>query len=95
MHQKQPPANMAVAAAVGFAGIALLSLDRGSLRDGSGGWALLACLTATLCFGVGANITKKYLGGVGPMATLSAHVDTKEVGAGHGGPFAQTDLSRW
>lgn len=64
----RPDRSRVLGLGIGFAGIVLLSLDRGSLRDGSGGWAVLACLAATLCFGVGANITKKYLGGVGPMA---------------------------
>lgn len=54
--------------AIGFAGVALLAWDKASFQpDASGnatGWALLACLFATLCYGIAASFTKRFLTGV-------------------------------
>ncbi len=55
---------------VGFAGVAALSWGKASFKSGaaSAGWAVLACLVATLLYGVAANFIKKYLQGVPPLA---------------------------
>ena len=39
--------------------------------DALSGWAVLACLAATLCYGFSASFTKKYLTGVPPMASAT------------------------
>jgi drug/metabolite transporter (DMT)-like permease len=57
--------------AVGFVGVALLGLDKASFQSGGGGWAVLACLGATLCYGIAASFTKRYLTGVHPLATAT------------------------
>ena len=53
---------------VGFAGVVMLAWDKASFRpDASGyssGWAVLACLLATFCYGVAASFTKRFLQGV-------------------------------
>lgn len=60
---------------IGFAGVALLAWDQASFKpDASGvapGWAVLACLFATLCYAVAANATKRYLGGLPALVTAT------------------------
>ena len=53
---------------IGFAGVALLAADKASFKPGGTGWAVLACLVATLCYGYAASYTKRHLGGVHPLA---------------------------
>ena len=61
--------------AIGFAGVAMLAWGKASFKpDASGvasGWAIVACLTATLCYGLAASATKKYLGGLPPLVTAT------------------------
>jgi drug/metabolite transporter (DMT)-like permease len=56
--------------AIGFAGVLGLAWEKASFKPGAGstGWAVLACLLATLLYGFAANFTKKRLTGVPPMA---------------------------
>ena len=59
---------------IGFAGVAFLAWDKAGFKPGedhSGFWAVLACATATLCYGVAANATKRYLAGVSPLAVAT------------------------
>lgn len=58
--------------ALGFVGITLLSWHKVSVGGEQAGWAVLACLGATLCYGIAASCTRKYLGGVPPLAITSA-----------------------
>ncbi|RZL05364.1 MAG: EamA family transporter, partial [Rubrivivax sp.] len=57
----RPDSSRVVGLAVGFAGVVLLAWDKASFKpDASGvatGWAVLACLLATLCYGVAASYT--------------------------------------
>ncbi|MCW5643248.1 MAG: DMT family transporter [Rhodoferax sp.] len=53
---------------IGFAGVALLAVDKASFKPGGTGWAVLACLVATLCYGYAASYTKRHLGGAHPLA---------------------------
>ena len=56
---------------IGFMGVAMLAWNKASFKpDASGastGWAVLACLLATFCYGVSASFTKRYLGGIPSM----------------------------
>ena len=64
----------AVGLALGFAGVSWLAWDKAGLRaDASGGaaGAVLACITATACYGFVANFTKRRLAGVAPMAVAA------------------------
>lgn len=60
---------------IGFAGVALLAWDKASFKpDASGvapGWAVLACLLACLCYGLGASYAKRYLTGLPPLVTAA------------------------
>ncbi|CAM3835062.1 DMT family transporter [Roseateles saccharophilus] len=59
---------------IGFAGVAFLAWDKASLKPGadhSGLLAVLACATATLCYGLAANATKRFLTGVPPLAVAT------------------------
>lgn len=55
---------------IGFAGVLGLAWEKASFKPGaeSTGWAVLACLLATLLYGFSASFTKKRLAGVPPMA---------------------------
>ena len=57
--------------AIGFAGVLWLAWDKASFKPGGSGWAVVACLTATLLYGVSANYTKKRLAGVAPLAVAT------------------------
>ncbi len=57
--------------AIGFAGVLWLAWDKASFKPGGTGWAVLACLLATLLYGFSASFTKKHLAGVPPL-TLAA-----------------------
>jgi drug/metabolite transporter (DMT)-like permease len=58
---------------IGFAGVAALAWDKATFKAGatSPGLAVLACLGATLCYGISASFTKKYLTGVPPLASAT------------------------
>jgi drug/metabolite transporter (DMT)-like permease len=56
---------------VGFVGVAALSWEKASFKGDASGWAVLACLGATLCYGVAGSFTKRYLMGVPPLATAT------------------------
>lgn len=71
----RPNASRALGLVVGFAGVALLASGKASFKpDASGvasGWAVVACLVATLCYGISASFTKRYLGGLPPLVTAT------------------------
>jgi drug/metabolite transporter (DMT)-like permease len=58
---------------IGFAGVAALSWDQAMFKAGaaSPSLAVLACLLATLCYGISASATKKYLTGIPPLASAT------------------------
>ena len=60
---------------IGFAGVALLAWDKASFKpDASGlstGWAVLACLLATICYGIAASFTKRYMAGVPSLVSAT------------------------
>ena len=61
--------------AVGFVGVTMLTWDKASFKpDATGlasGWAVLACLVATGCYGVAASYTKRYLSGLPTLVTAT------------------------
>ena len=74
MWLKDKPASWRIVGLlIGFAGVAALSWSKASFKPGadSAGWAVLATLAATLCYGVAASFTKKYLQGVPPLASAT------------------------
>lgn len=58
---------------VGFVGVALLAWDKASFKAGAAlpGFAVLACLAATLLYGIAASFAKKHLTGVPPLASAT------------------------
>ncbi|MGZ5180614.1 MAG: DMT family transporter [Ramlibacter sp.] len=71
----RPTASRGLGLAIGFAGVAMLAWDKASFHASAGGiasgWAVLACLGATLCYGIAASATKKYLTGLPALVTAS------------------------
>ena len=59
--------------AIGFAGVLWLAWDKASFKPGAEavGFAVLACLGAALLYGLGASMSKRWLGGVAPMAVAT------------------------
>lgn len=70
LHER-PGIWRSVGLGLGFTGVVLLSWDKAQFHSGGTGWAVLACLGATLCYGIAASYTKKRLTGVPalPLAT--------------------------
>ncbi len=66
--KEQPGLSRGLGLGVGFVGAALLSWEKASFHAGGTGWAVLACLGATLCYGIAASYAKKFLTGVPPLA---------------------------
>lgn len=58
---------------IGFAGVLWLAWDKASFKPGAAqtGWAVLACLGATLLYGWSASFTKRRLTGVPPLAVAT------------------------
>ncbi|MBR0565868.1 DMT family transporter [Azoarcus sp. L1K30] len=56
---------------VGVFGVAILVWGKVSFKDGGSGWAVLACLGATLSYGIAGSLTKRFMTGVSPMVTAA------------------------
>lgn len=57
--------------AIGFAGVLGLAWEKASFKPGGSGWAIVACLAATFCYGLAASFTKRYLSGVPALAVAT------------------------
>ncbi|TSE19044.1 2A78: carboxylate/amino acid/amine transporter [Tepidimonas alkaliphilus] len=68
---ERPERGRAVGLALGLAGVAMLSWDKADFHSGGTGWAVIACLGATLLYAVAASYTKRYLAGVPALATAA------------------------
>jgi len=60
-----------VGLAIGFAGVLWLAWDKASFKPGGSGWAIVACLAATFCYGLAASFTKRHLTGIAPLAVAT------------------------
>lgn len=63
---------------LGFVGVGFLAWEQVSFKPGgdhAGLWAVGACLVATLCYGISANATRRYLAAV-PALTVTAGSQT-------------------
>jgi drug/metabolite transporter (DMT)-like permease len=69
----RPNGSRIVGLVIGFVGVAALAWDKASFNgaDPMSGIAVLACLTATLLYGIAASFTKKYLDGTPAMANAA------------------------
>ncbi|MDO9599234.1 MAG: DMT family transporter [Azoarcus sp.] len=70
LRDKLTPATM-VGMLVGILGVVTLVWGKVSFKPGGSGWAVAACLGATLSYGVAGSLTKRYLTGVPPMVTAT------------------------
>lgn len=73
--RERPTGERLLGLAVGFAGVAALAWGKASFTPLPGqpatGWAVLGCLLATLCYGITASVTRKYLAGVPALANAA------------------------
>lgn len=71
----RPGGSRILGLVVGFAGVAMLAWDKASFKPAASGvasgWAVLACLGATVCYAIAASATKRYLSGLPPLATAA------------------------
>lgn len=72
----RPSGSRVLGLFVGFAGVAALAWDKASFKpDAASGiapaWAVLACLLATVFYGIAASATKRFLGGLPPLVTAT------------------------
>lgn len=71
----RPSGSRLLGLVIGFAGVALLASGKASLQPSPSGvspaWAIGACLLATLCYGLAASFTHRYLAGVPPLASAA------------------------
>lgn len=71
----RPTGSRILGLCVGFLGIAMLAWDKASFRPdangSSSGLAVLACLFATLCYGIAASFTKRFMGGLPSMVSAT------------------------
>ncbi len=56
---------------IAFMGVVMLVWGKVDLKPGGAGWAILACLLATLLYGLSANITKRAFSGVNPLVSAT------------------------
>jgi drug/metabolite transporter (DMT)-like permease len=71
----RPTGSRVLGLVIGFAGVAMLAWDEASFKPGASGiapaWAIVACLVATVCYGIAPNATKRYLTGLPPLVTAA------------------------
>jgi len=72
---ERPTKSRMLGLAIGFAGVTMLAWDKASFKpDASGqatGWAILACLLATLCYGLSASVAKRWMGGLPSLVSAT------------------------
>jgi drug/metabolite transporter (DMT)-like permease len=56
---------------IGFVGVAGLAWEKASFKPGGSGWAVVACVVASMLYGFSANYTKRKLTGVPPLAVAA------------------------
>lgn len=67
----RPNASRSLGLVIGFVGVALLAWDKASFKPDSHGiapgWAVLACLLASTCYGITGSYSKRFLNNVPPL----------------------------
>ncbi|QHI97164.1 EamA family transporter [Xylophilus rhododendri] len=64
---ERPDISRCIGLAVGFGGVALIAQGGGRLDGSIGLLPVLACLGATLCYGIGATMARLHLKGLSPL----------------------------
>lgn len=71
----RPNGSRIVGLVVGFVGVALLAGSKASFTPNANGntpgWAVLACLLATVCYGISASFTKRYMAGLPSLVSAT------------------------
>ncbi len=71
----RPDASRIAGLVIGFAGVAMLASRSAGLHSDAGGhdamWAVLACLGACVSYGISASASRRFLGGIPPLATAT------------------------
>jgi drug/metabolite transporter (DMT)-like permease len=57
--------------ALGFCGVVWLAADGAGFKPGATGWAVLACVAATMLYAFSAHFSKRYLAAVSPLAVAA------------------------
>jgi drug/metabolite transporter (DMT)-like permease len=57
--------------ALGFCGVVWLAADGAGFKPGATGWAVLACVAATMLYAFSAHFSKRYLASVPPLAVAA------------------------
>jgi drug/metabolite transporter (DMT)-like permease len=95
----RPDASRILGLFIGFAGVALLASDKAGVKAGPAGAAaglldtwgpalgIAACLLATLCYGISASYTKRYLGGLPSLVTATGSQIGATLGTGAADSF--------
>jgi drug/metabolite transporter (DMT)-like permease len=87
----RPTFSRTVGLLIGFTGVAALAGSKAHLTPGASGiapvWGVVACLVATLCYGIAASFTKRYLSGVPSLVSAT--------GSQLGAVMALAPLSIW
>ena len=72
---ERPRGSRVLGLVIGFVGVVMLTGHTVGFRWGAevraALWAVLACLGGCLCYGIAASATRRWLGGVAPLATAA------------------------
>lgn len=71
----RPDGSRIMGLMIGFAGVAMLASRSAGLHSSGDGhdalWAVLACLGACVSYGISASASRRFLGGIPPLATAT------------------------
>lgn len=71
----RPTRSRLLGLAIGFGGVAMLAWDKvhapSNASSAASGLAVLACLLATLCYGISASIAKRYMAGMPSLVSAT------------------------
>lgn len=71
----RPHGSRIVGLLIGFMGVSMLAWAKASFTpDAQGhstGWPIMACLLASVCYGISASATKKYMAGIPPLVAAT------------------------
>lgn len=73
LHEKLD-ASRALGLLLGFVGVVVLSWHKAHFHAGGSGWAVLACLGATLSYGISASYVRRYLAKLPPLLTATGNM---------------------
>jgi drug/metabolite transporter (DMT)-like permease len=68
---ERPGRLKALGLLIGFTGVAMLAADKAGFKPGGSGLAIAACLAATACYGLAANLMRRHLSGVSSLASAT------------------------